>query len=335
MEFGFSLGSAVLIVPRGEEYKGTAPQGQEGFNWKTRFGFVGLNQTFAKNLVSDGMNEKGLVASVLYLPGLAQYEDYAVSRRDQTLGMWELPSLLLGTCATLDEVKKLLPKLLIAQQAVPHLEEVELPLHLYVSDQSGASLVVEYVKGKRYVYDNPLGVLTNAPGFEWHLTNLSNYVTLSPENASPLVLGDFAVKNTGQGSGLLGLPGDFTPPSRFVRAAFFSKSALPAPSGSGSVNLAFHLLNNFDLFKGIVRPAGDEETKGLMSKYRQPDITEWVVVHDHKRLRTYVRTYENLRIQMIDLNKIDFSQKGLQQILLSKGFVVDDITSSALPFLSS
>ncbi|PYJ17723.1 MAG: hypothetical protein DME96_05080, partial [Verrucomicrobia bacterium] len=90
--------------------------------------------------------------------------------------------------------------------------------HYIVHDASGKSIVIEYVGGKLNVHDNPLGVLTNSPAFDWHMTNLRNYVNFSMTNVPPVKLGSIKLLPFGQGSGMLGLPGDFTPPSRFVRA---------------------------------------------------------------------------------------------------------------------
>jgi choloylglycine hydrolase len=80
---------------------------------------------------------------------------------------------------------------------------------------------LEIVDEVMHFYENPLGVLTNSPGIEWHWTNLNNYINLQPGNAPEHSFGPLAMKSFGHGSGMLGLPGDFTPPSRFVRAAFF------------------------------------------------------------------------------------------------------------------
>ncbi len=327
MEFGFRLNSDLLIVPRNASYTGTAPNGQSGITWKTQYGYVGMNQSFATTLVSDGMNEKGLVASVLYLPGLAEYQTPDSNQLNRTLGMWELPSYLLGNCATVQEVKTLLPTLLVAQQVTPQLKDIVLPLHLYVSDNKGAALVVEYINGKLQVYDNPLGVLTNSPSFPWHLTNMTNYINLSPINVSQLKFSNVMIKNVGQGSGLLGLPGDFTPPSRFVRAALFSQWATPASDGVSAAKLCFHILNSFDLFDGIVRSATSDRSNPAAG----PDITEWVVVHDRTQLKTYYRTYEGLTIESVDLRTIDFNQEGYRKISLSNTFSPTDRTKMEQP----
>jgi choloylglycine hydrolase len=149
MEFGINMDSDFLIVPQGMDYTGTAPQGKAGLKWKTKYGFAGLNQRLEPTFISDGMNEKGLVASILYLPHFAHYEAPDSAKTDRTLGMWELPAFILGTCSTIDEVKAVLPTILVAQEPVPVLGNFILPLHLYVSDAAGKVLIVEYVKGER------------------------------------------------------------------------------------------------------------------------------------------------------------------------------------------
>jgi choloylglycine hydrolase len=323
MEFGFPMGSDVLIVPRKTAFTGTAPRGATGLAWSSVYGYVGMNQTMAPTLVSDGMNEKGLVVGCLYLPGYAQYEEGNASSVSKTIGPWELVSYLLGTCETIEEVKVAVSKVLVAQQPGPNMGpgigEFVLPLHFYVGDAKGDVIIIEYVKGVRHIYANPLGVLTNSPPFDWQLIHLSNFINLSPVNASGLKLGDLDVRAPGQGSGLLGLPGDYTPPSRFARATLFSQWAKPQKTLDEAVRMGFHILNTFDIFEGIVRDVGKEE---------RDETTEWVVVHDRSRLKTYFRHYNSLKIEMIDLKKIDFSKSGLRQIPMETTFAPQDVTGN-------
>src|SRR5690606_6140997 len=117
----------------------------------------------------------------------------------------------------------------------------------------GAAIVIEPVEGQLAVYDNPLGVITHSPSFAWHMTNLRNYIALSPRNVPPIEVDGEMLAQLGQGSGMLGLPGDFTPPSRFVRAAVFSASAVPAQTAAEGVPQVFHILNNFDIPIGVAR----------------------------------------------------------------------------------
>jgi len=221
MEFEFALNSELLIVPRNTEFVGTAPQKGIGMQWKSQYGYVGMNLSYAPTCITDGMNEQGLVVGSLYLPAFAEYQTPDSTRNEDTLGPWEVPNFLLGMCASIEEVKDALEEILVAQEPTPGMGEFILPLHFYISDKSGKAIVVEYLKGKRYIYDNPIGVLTNSPSFDWHLMNLNNYVNLCPVDVTKLDLKNLSLHKFGTGSGLLRIPGDYTPPSRFVRASFF------------------------------------------------------------------------------------------------------------------
>lgn len=325
LEFGFPLNSDLLIVPRGTSFTGTGFGSKPGLTWSAKYGYVGMNQSFYSKNVSDGMNEKGLVVGCLYLPGYAQYQSPDHAKMDKTLGAWELTSYLLGTCATLDDVKTALDNVLVAQEPIPLMQNFILPLHFYISDQSGIAVVIEYVGGEKHVYDNPLGVLTNSPPFDWQLVNLGTYINLSPINVPTMQLSNFTVRNYGQGSGTLGIPGDCTPPSRFVRAALYSQWATPAATAVDAVCLAFHILNTFDIFEGVARDAVPKVSPLGTAGY---DKTEWVIVHDKTNLKTYFRTYTGQKIQMVDLTKLDFTKPGFKVIPLKKIFEVDDSTAN-------
>ena len=108
-------------------------------------------------------------------------------------------------------------------------------MHFVVHDRSGKSVVIEPTDKTLKIFDNPLGVMTNSPTFDWHMTNLRNYINLTVTNVPPIDLGGVTLAQFGQGSGLRGLPGDFTPPSRFVRAVAFSQSALQADTATQSI----------------------------------------------------------------------------------------------------
>ncbi|MGA9565543.1 MAG: choloylglycine hydrolase family protein [Candidatus Korobacteraceae bacterium] len=337
MEFGLPLQSQVAIIPRHTQFTGTAPNGQAGLKWTAKYGVVGLNSYVSPSEVTDGMNEKGLVVGMLYLPGYAQFLPPDASKTDRTIGDWELPTFLLSTTATVEEAREALlsEKAYVAQQILPALKQVQ-PVHFYITDKTGAVLIAEYLNGKLTLHDDPLGVLTNSPPFDWQTINLSNYVNLSSVNVPSMEISDVDIQNFSQGSGMLGIPGDYTPPSRFVRAALYSHWAIPGKTALETVNTGFHVLNTFDIFEGAIRskitgPAasaqGQAQPKAVTTE--PTDVTEWVVAHDRTNLRTYVRTYTGLTIQMIDLRTIDFDRPGVRQILLDNSFSPPDITSTA------
>jgi hypothetical protein len=148
------------------------------------------------------------------------------------------------------------------------------------------------------VHEAPLGVMTNAPTYDWHMTNLANYINLSPKDVTSGTLGSVTLSAFGTGAGLHGLPGDFTPPSRFVRAAIFSQAATPNASAEDAVFSTFHILNQFYIPKGSVVSSTSVE------------ITEWTSVNDLKNLRWYFRSFQDQSIRMVDLKEAVAAAKG-------------------------
>jgi choloylglycine hydrolase len=170
------------------------------------------------------------------------------------------------------------------------------PFHAIVHDAAGEAIVIEFADGKTKVFDNPLGVITNSPTFDWHLTNLRNYVNLSATNVPPIAIDNIRLGQFGEGSGLLGLPGDYTPPSRFVRAVTFTQAANQPATAEEAVNLAFHILNGFDIVKGVVRSQHNGQVIN--------DFTQYTTAADLKNLCYYYRTYEDPAIRVVDLKKL-------------------------------
>ena len=175
------------------------------------------------------------------------------------------------------------------------------PVHAIVHDQTGHSLVIEYVNGDLKLFDNPIGVFTNAPTFDWHITNLRNYVNLSALNVPKIEFKNVEFAPLSQGSGMLGLPGDFTSPSRFIRATAFSQSIANIKNENEALDAAFHLLNLFDIPVGVVRA---KENGHIRYEY-----TQWTSASDLKNKKYYFHTYNNRNLQMIDLMQMDLDAK--------------------------
>ncbi len=215
-----------------------------------------------------------------------------------------LPELALTSFSTVEEVKQAIKSISVIDVKQADMGFVP-PVHYTLHDATGASIVVEPIDGKLKVYDNPVGVMTNAPSFDWHLTNLRNYVKLTPDNVPPLKIGDMSFAPFGGGSGMLGVPGDTTPPSRFIRATAFALSAKPVPSGPESVRLAEHIVNNFDIPKGWLR---DPKTP--------LEYTQWSTIADMKNEVYYIKTYDNPVLRGIAFEDIDPAAKQLVTIKL-------------------
>jgi choloylglycine hydrolase len=315
MEFGVDMQSNVIVVPRGYERTGTTPDGKPGLKWTSKYASVGANGVNLPIMI-DGVNDQGLAAGLFYFPGTAGYMAYSAEQADKSLAPWELGSWILENFATVAEVKAAIGEIVVA--------EVELKAwgfcpgaHFIVVDAAGAAIVVEYVGGKLNVYDNPLGVITNSPAFDWHMTNLRNYIKFTPTDAPPLVLDGVTLKGFGAGSGMLGMPGDFTPPSRFVRAVAYSQSAEPTPTGETVVLQAFHVLNNFDIPKGaILDVAKDAEGNAIA------DQTQWTSVCDLKAKKFYFRTFANSQIRSVDLGALNVDGGEIQTISMQGNEVI-------------
>lgn len=301
MEFGAELNSSAIIIPRQFEFVGTTAAGTPGLAWKSKYAATGLNGE-GLNLVVDGVNEKGLAAGIFYFPGYAEYQSVTDDEASRSLAPWEVVTWALTSFATVDEVRAALAEIRVGAVAYEAWNFVP-PVHYVVHDATGKSLVVEYVGGELKLYDNPVGVITNAPEFDWHLTNLRNYINLAPTNVLTSNVDGLRLSELGQGSGMLGLPGDYTPPSRFVRAVALGQSALPGKTGEGAVRQAFHVLDAFDIPLGTVR---SRDPSSVPFEY-----TQWTSASDTKSCSYYFHSYGNRVIRKVDLRNANVDAKEI------------------------
>lgn len=199
-------------------------------------------------LYYDATNEAGLSMAGLNFPGNAVYRPEEPGRDNVT--PFEFIPWVLGRCATVAEARVLLDRLNL--WGVPFRPELPLaPLHWMISDRSG-SITVESVKEGLQVYDNPAEVLTNNPPFDYQMTNLSNYLNLTPWEPENHFSSQLDLTTYCKGMGALGLPGDLSSVSRFVRAAFTRLNAVSGPSEAESVSQFFHILGSVAQSRGCV-----------------------------------------------------------------------------------
>ena len=304
LEFGFPMQSKVLVVPAGQELSGTLPDGGKGLVYKSRYAFVGAN-ALGLPAILDGINDQGLSVGLFYFPGYAKYAEVTDENKSRAIAPQEFGVWALANFATVDEVREAVKNIVVVPTPAPGLGSPQGAVagaHFFLQDKSGKSLVVEPVDGTLKLHDAPLGVMTNAPTYDWHMTNLSNYINLSVKDIDRAKVGGVTVPAFGSGSGLLGLPGDFTPPSRFVRAVVYSQSAVPNQTANEAVLAAFHILNQFDIPKGAVMNSAVGEPTA--------EITEWTSVADLKNLRWYFRTVADQSIRVVDLKEALDAAKG-------------------------
>jgi len=306
LEFGMVIESMIAIVPRGYEFVAKAPGGP-GMKYKSKYAAVGAI-TFKDVAISDGMNEKGLAIGSFYFPTFAKYAEITNDNRAKALSPVDFPNWILAQFATVGEVRSAVQngEGVIVPTVLEGWGPEAPPFHYVVYDSTGASIVIEPIDGKLKVHDNALGVLTNSPAFDWHITNLRNYIALSPLNVPPVQIDGVKLQSLGQGSGMLGLPGDFTPPSRFVRVSVFGAAAFPSPNSEQGVLHVFHILNNFDIPVGVAR----DVEKGVIHS----DYTQVTVARDPQTLRYYYKTYDDQTIRMVDLRKFDLNAKEVKKL---------------------
>ena len=190
------------------------------------------------------------------------------------------------------QVRRLWPGDREMPDMVKPLLDFAFPMHLAVHDAHGGDLVVEFLHGEPVFHDDPIGVLTNSPTFDWHETNLRNYVNLRDAEAKPLDLMGLEVKPTGNGTGLLGLPGDVTPPSRFVRATVLAEVSHTAKDARAAVNQVVPLPGPGP------RPARRRALGRLHAVVRRPR-PRWLVYH--------VRSYDGWTTDAHDLKALGVS----------------------------
>jgi len=298
MEFGTDMQSKIIMIPRNYACAGFIDTHQKGLEWRSKYAVVGAN-AFSEVEVLDGINEAGLAGGLFYFPEYAQYQEIDAKQYAQSIAPWQLLTWILTNFSTVAQVKEALPRIRVINTIFKPWGIVP-PIHGVVHDAKEC-MVIEYVQGMLRVHENSLGVCTNAPAFDWHTTNLTNYVNLSPKNCEQLLLGGLTLKPLSAGSGMHGLPGDFTSPSRFVRATFLSQAILQASDAAQARDNAFRVLDSFMIAKGVV----GEQEKGVM----EYEYTQWTTASDLKNKHYYFHTYEDRALHKIDVMQLDVQAK--------------------------
>jgi choloylglycine hydrolase len=303
MEWGaFDLNSRVAIVPRGYSFTGQTPDGFIGRQWKTKYGFVAID-ILEKEIFGDAMNEKGLAIGAFYQPGFASYMKYDKAKAADTISAVDLGAYVLGNFATVDEVAGGIKKIRVVGLVLKEIG-IEVPLHWMVVDKTGKSIVIEYLNGELQIFDNPLGVITNSPEYHWHMTNLRNHVNLSAVAMPAMKLEDIDFHPLGAGSGMIGLPGDYTPPSRFVRAVAWTQTARPTETSGETIYEVLRILDGFNL------PLGSAEGSGQANKLLEGmrSSTIWTSAWDLNEGILYYHTQHNRRVRKLRMTELDFSK---------------------------
>ncbi len=298
LDYEFSYNETVTITPR---------------NYPFKFRFMGANSkhyamigmAFVQNnfpLYYDATNEKGLSIAGLNFPTNAFYP--TKDKTKNNVAPFEFIPYILSSCKNVAEVKKLLINLNICNEnfstSLPHS-----PLHWLIADKK-ESIVVEPLAGGLKIYNNPVGVLTNNPTFDYHLTNLSNYINLTREEPTNRFAKNYNLTPYSRGMGAIGLPGDLSSASRFVKASFTKLNSVCGDNEIESVSQFFHILGSVEQQKGCCKvEKGFEHTIYSSCCNTQKGIY-------------YYTTYNNSQIVGVNMNKENLNDKNLKSYPLLK-----------------
>jgi penicillin V acylase-like amidase (Ntn superfamily) len=311
MEWAFDMKWTLVSQPKGTELALTAPAdlGLPTITVATKYPVVGVSAGVIPGVtLLEGQNSEGLGMSGNFLPGFTEYQ--TVTKEDTnyvsvlTFGSWAL-----GSHATVAELRTALPGIKVWWDASLPSGPTPPYIHMVFTDRSGDSMIVEYVGGELQIHDNAASVLTNAPTYDWHLLNLRNYLNLSSMGVSDREFDEANVTALGQGGGAMGLPGDYTPPSRFVRAAFMRHWITPPKDGDEAIQAIGHILNTVDIPIGVAQSKDNGE---IVSDY-----TQWVAIKDLTRNRLLIADYAHRTTFLtIDLDTI-FAQDKPSSVLVN------------------
>ena len=246
-------------------------------------------------LYFDAMNETGLAMAGLNFVGNAVYQE--VREGKVNIPHYAFISWILSQCGNLQEAKRMLDGVNLTDETFKKLPAAQ--LHWMIGDKSGA-ITVESTKNGLFVYDNPVGVLTNNPSFPEQLFHLNNYLNLTPEEPINRFSNQIELQAYSRGMGALGLPGDLSSQSRFVRAAFGKLNSLSGNSEEENVSQCFHILDTVQQIRGCCR-LGDDAC----------EITRYAACCSAEQGIYYYKTYENHQISAVHLHRCDLDSSSL------------------------
>ena len=300
LDYEFSYGDEVTVMPRNYPLKFRAAGGLE-----KHYAVIGMAHVAGDYpLFYDAINEKGLGMAGLNFVGNAYYRDESEGK--DNVAQFEFIPWILSKCATVKEATSLLENINITN--TPFSDKLPIAqLHWIIADRSG-TITVESVKEGIKIYDNPVGVLTNNPPFDEQMFRLNDYMRLSPKSPQNLFSDKLELKTYSRGMGGLGLPGDLSSQSRFVRVAFTKMNSVSGASENESVSQFFHILGSVDQQRGCCEVDG--------GKY---EITLYTSCCNADKGIYYYTTYENHQITAVDMHKEDLNGTLLARYPLITG----------------
>ncbi|NGT67622.1 linear amide C-N hydrolase [Clostridium perfringens] len=309
MDIEYSFNQSIIFIPR--NFKCVNKSNKKELI--TKYAVLGMGTIFDDYpTFADGMNEKGLGCAGLNFPVYVSYSKEDIEGKTN-IPVYNFLLWVLANFSSVEEVKEALKNANIVD--IPISENIpNTTLHWMISDITGKSIVVEQTKEKLNVFDNNIGVLTNSPTFDWHVANLNQYVGLRYNQVPEFKLGDQSLTALGQGTGLVGLPGDFTPASRFIRVAFLRDAMIKNDKDSIDLIEFFHILNNVAMVRGSTRTVEEKS-----------DLTQYTSCMCLEKGIYYYNTYENNQINAIDMNKENLDGNEIKTYKYNKTLSINHI----------
>lgn len=301
MDFSYNIDPELYIVPKYYVWNNVFNM-HKSYNC---YSFIGIGQESDGMFgFFDGVNEKGFAAATLYFAGYAKYNQLSNCNHKEPISSLDFLHYILGRCGSIEELKEILLDVCIVGLEDPVTQTVA-PLHWIATDKSGDCVVIEQTEKGLKVFQNQIGVMANSPDFEWHMTNLRNYMDLSPTQNSDVTWGKIQLKPFGQAGGTMQLPGGYTSPERFVRTAY-EKNHIPTPNNSlDAINACFHIMESVTIPKGIV-----------ITNRNTYDYTKYTAFINTNTCEYFFKTYDNTSITSANL--WDNYTNNTQKISLGK-----------------
>lgn len=292
LDLEYRFGEKVVITPR--QYRFSLKNGEV---IRTKYAMIGMaSVTDCYPLYAEATNEKGLSMAGLYFPKNACF--YPEDKSRFNLCPFELIPYFLGLYSTIAELREVLSRLNIMD--IPFSETIPVAeLHWMIGDGTECIVMEQTAEGLK-IYENPTGVLTNNPPFSYHMANLNNYMNLTPCCPNNNFSDKLDLQQYGMGMGSIGLPGDTSPSSRFVRAAFNKLNAVCDGNEESSVTLFFHILDSVSMIRGTT-----------LTKDGIEDMTHYSCCMNAAKGIYYYKTYNNNQITAIRMTEREKCRKSL------------------------
>lgn len=292
LDLEYRFREKVVITPRAYEFKLKKEK-----NFKTKYAIIGMATIIEEYpLYAEASNEKGLAIAGLHFPDNCHYREKENGKINIT--PFEITPWILGNFASIKELKNELNKINIIN--ISFSEKVPLtPLHWMISD-SNETIVLEQTSEGLKIYANPVGVLINNPPFPYHLTNLNNYLNLSVNFAENRFSSRILLDTYANGMGAIGLPGDSSSASRFVRTTFNKVNSVCNEDEESSVSQFFHILDSATMIRGTV-----------LTKDNKYDITNYSCCINTTKGIYFYKTYNNNQISAVKLNEKNMNSDKL------------------------